>query len=94
MYISAVVHPRLGTIWTWKDFGDIGGNVIAFIQRYCGLSERDVSGALRKLEDLGFKWAGHKAPSPTRGMHLVNLNRLRTPLPLLGLATYHFRNRE
>src|SRR4051794_38479571 len=65
MHISAVVHPRLGRIWVWKDFGDIGGNVIAFIQRYYGLNEGDVSGALRKLEDLGFEGTERKAPSPT-----------------------------
>lgn len=65
MHISAVVHPRLGRIWIWKDFGDIGGNVIDFIQRYYGLSDSDVSGALQRLEDLGFGRSGYKDPSPT-----------------------------
>lgn len=50
LHISSVVHPRLGRIWVWKDFGDIGGNVIDFAIRYYGLAANDVSGALAKLD--------------------------------------------
>lgn len=64
LHISHVYHTRLGWIWIWKDFGDIGGNVIAFTQRYYGLSEDDVSGALKKLDGLGLGSVSAALPSP------------------------------
>lgn len=39
----------LGGKWIWKDFGDIGGNVIDFVMRY---RNTDVKGALGFLDDL------------------------------------------
>jgi len=54
-HISRVRHPRLGPIWVWKDFGDEGGTVIDFIQRYYGIS--DISSVLSKLAEMGFdRW--------------------------------------
>lgn len=53
LHISSVMHPRLGEIWVWKDFGDVGGNVIDFALRYFRLPANDVSGALARLEQFG-----------------------------------------
>lgn len=62
MHISRVQHHRLGPIWVWKDFGDIGGNVIDFAIRYYNLASTDVSGALRKLDELGIGGSGIPLP--------------------------------
>lgn len=59
-----MVHPRLGLIWIWKDFGDAGGNVIDFALRYFRLAENDVSGALERLDGLGIGSNKAQTPSP------------------------------
>lgn len=64
LHISHVYHARLGWIWVWKDFGDVGGNVIDFAIRYFGLAADDVSGALRRLDGLGSAGGRVAVPSP------------------------------
>ena len=64
LHISSVIHPKLGQIWIWKDFGDVGGNVIDFALRYYGLPANDVSGALARLEGLGLGGTKLSVPSP------------------------------
>ena len=64
LHISVVTHPRLGRIWVWKDFGDIGGNVIDFAIRYYGLPANDVSGALARLKRFGSTHAKENLHSP------------------------------
>lgn len=61
LHISQVHHVRLGWIWVWKDFGDIGGTVIDFIRRYEGVS---VAGALRFLEGMQLGGGAAVAASP------------------------------
>jgi 5S rRNA maturation endonuclease (ribonuclease M5) len=65
LHISTVVHPRLGTIWVWNDFADVGGNVIDFALRYFQLPANDVSGALNRLSGLGISTMKTEAPSPS-----------------------------
>lgn len=62
LHISRVHHFRLGWIWVWKDFGDMGGNVIAFAKRYYGIT--DLSECLRKLDELSVGEGRAAAPSP------------------------------
>lgn len=64
-HISAVTHSRLGRIWVWKDFGDMGGNVIDFAIRYYGLAANDVSGALARLDRFDRSNTKAKDHSPT-----------------------------
>lgn len=58
LHISRVHHVRLGWIWVWKDFGDIGGTVVDFVCRHKGVS---VAGALGILEGMRL---GDASPSP------------------------------
>jgi hypothetical protein len=69
LHISLVHNNRLGCIWVWKDFGDIGGNVIAFAMRYYGIP--DVPGVLKKLDELGIKPMGAGVSSPAPMMALL-----------------------
>jgi hypothetical protein len=69
LHISRVHHFRLGWIWVWKDFGDIGGNVIAFAMRYYGIP--DVPGVLKKLDELGIEPMGAGVPSPAPMLALL-----------------------
>lgn len=67
LHISRVHHPRLGLIWVWKDFGDEGGTVIDFIQRYYRLS--DITSVLRKLAEMGYE--RRRAPQPAPLLEMI-----------------------
>ena len=62
LHISRVHHFRLGWIWVWKDFGDIGGNVLDFAMRYFGIS--DIAECLQKLDGLSLGKGRSALPSP------------------------------
>lgn len=62
LHITRVHHARLGWIWVWKDFGDIGGNVLDFAMRYYRIS--DIAECLRKLDGLNPGAGRTVFPSP------------------------------
>lgn len=64
--------------WVWKDFGDIGGDVIDLIMKHRNL--RRVEDALRTLEGWGY--GGYRAKTPPK------------PAPLLDLIAWQERQQN